>query len=59
MAHSERMGRSPKTLHEYRRKIDKSIRPTLGAIALDKLSVRNRAVRRSTERLGALAFRSY
>jgi hypothetical protein len=41
MAHSERMGRSPKTLHEYRRKIDKSITPTLGAIALDKLSARN------------------
>ena len=29
-AHGERMGRSPKTLHEYRRKIDKQIRPVLG-----------------------------
>jgi hypothetical protein len=28
-AHGERMGRSPKTLHEYRRKIDKQIRPVL------------------------------
>ena len=37
-AHSERMGRSPKTLYEYRRKIDKSIRPDLGAMRLDKLT---------------------
>jgi len=37
-AHSERMGRSPKTLYEYRRKIDKSFRPDLGAMRLDKLS---------------------
>ena len=37
-AHSERMGRSPKTLYEYRRKIDKSIRPDLGATRLDKLT---------------------
>ena len=32
------MGRSPKTLHEYKRKIDKEIRPTLGAVPLDKLT---------------------
>ena len=32
------MGRSPKTLYEYRRKIDKSIRPDLGATRLDKLT---------------------
>ena len=38
LAHSERMGRSPKTLHEYKRKINTSIRPTLGAKALDKLT---------------------
>ena len=38
LAHSERVGRSPKTLHEYKRKIDTSIRPTLGAKALDKLT---------------------
>ena len=31
-------GRSPKTLHEYRRKIDKRIRPALGAKRLDKLT---------------------
>ena len=37
-AHGERMGRSPKTLHEYRRKIDKQIRPALGAKRLDKLT---------------------
>jgi integrase len=38
-AHSERkVRRSPKTLYEYRRKIDKSIRPDLGATRLDKLS---------------------
>jgi len=37
-AHSERMGRSPTTLYEYRRKIDKSIRPDLGAMRLDKLT---------------------
>ncbi len=36
--HSVRMGRSPKTLHEYKRKIDKAIRPTLGAVPLDKLT---------------------
>ena len=30
-AHSERMGRSPKTLYEYRRKIDKRFRPAFGA----------------------------
>lgn len=38
LAHGERMGRSPKTLHEYRRKIDKQIRPALGAKRLDKLT---------------------
>jgi hypothetical protein len=37
-AHGERMGRSPKTLYEYRRKIDKRIRPALGAKRLDKLT---------------------
>ena len=37
-AHGERMGLSPKTLHEYRRKIDKQIRPALGAKRLDKLT---------------------
>jgi integrase len=37
-AHGERMGRSPKTLYEYRRKIDKRIRPALGAKGLDKLT---------------------
>ena len=37
-AHGERMGWSPKTLHEYRRKIDKQIRPALGAKRLDKLT---------------------
>jgi len=37
-AHGERMGRSPKTLHEYRRKIDKQIRPVLGSKRLDKLT---------------------
>jgi integrase len=37
-AHGERMGRSPKTLYEYRRKIEKQIRPMLGAKPLDKLS---------------------
>jgi integrase len=37
-AHGERMGRSPKTLFEYRRKIDKQVRPALGAKALDKLT---------------------
>ena len=36
--HGERMGWSPKTLHEYRRKIDKQIRPALGAKRLDKLT---------------------
>ena len=36
--HSDRMGRSPKTLHEYKRKIDKAIRPTLGSVPLDKLT---------------------
>jgi len=36
--HSDRMGRSPKTLHEYKRKIDKAILPTLGAVPLDKLT---------------------
>jgi len=35
---SESIRRSPKTLHEYRRKINTSIRPTLGARALDKLT---------------------
>jgi integrase len=40
-AHGERMGRSPKTLHEYRRKIDKQIRPMLGAKRLDKLTARD------------------
>ncbi|MHB1710106.1 MAG: site-specific integrase [Acidimicrobiales bacterium] len=38
LAHSERMGRSRKTLYEYRRKVDKAIRPTLGAKRLDKLT---------------------
>ena len=37
-AHGERMGRSPKTLYEYRRKIDKQIRPALGSKRLDKLT---------------------
>jgi integrase len=37
-AHGERMGGSPKTLHEYRRKIYKRIRPALGAKRLDKLT---------------------
>jgi integrase len=39
LAHIERDGRSPKTLAEYRRKIDRVIRPGLGAKRLDKLSV--------------------
>jgi hypothetical protein len=38
LAHSERMGRSPKTLHEYKLKIDSSIRPMFGAKPLDKLA---------------------
>src|ERR1035437_4136498 len=37
-AHGERMGRSPKTLFEYRRKIDRQIRPALGSNRLDKLT---------------------
>ncbi|HET9733173.1 MAG TPA: site-specific integrase [Acidimicrobiales bacterium] len=37
-AHGERMGRSPKTLYEYRRKVDRQIRPALGAKPLDKLT---------------------
>lgn len=38
LAHGQRLGRSPKTLHEYRSKIERSIRPDLGAKALDKLT---------------------
>ena len=38
VAHVERMGRSPRTVWEYRRKIDRSIRPALGAKRLDKLT---------------------
>lgn len=38
LAYIESDGRSPKTLAEYRRKVEKSIIPALGAIPLDKLS---------------------
>ena len=38
LSHIECDGRSPKTLAEYRRKVDKVIRPALGAKRLDKLS---------------------
>ncbi len=37
-AHGERMGSSPKTLHEHLRKIAKQIRPALGAKRLDTLT---------------------
>jgi integrase len=37
LAQIESDGRSPKTLHEYRQKIDSRIVPSLGAIPLDKL----------------------
>ena len=37
-AHIEAVGRSPKTLAEYRRKIESAIRPALGHIRLDRLT---------------------
>lgn len=36
--HIEAVGRSPKTLAEYRRKVERAIRPGLGSIRLDKLT---------------------
>lgn len=38
LAHIERQGRSPLTLREYRRLVDKVIGPALGTIPLDELS---------------------
>jgi integrase len=41
LAHLETLGRSPTTLHEYRRLVDRVVKPELGHIRLSKLTARH------------------
>jgi integrase len=55
LAQIENDGRSPKTLHEYRLKIDSRIAPALGAIPLDKLSAQDLDAFYGAQRKGGLS----